>query len=94
MGYENGDWSIGQWLAMGTMMLLFWGMVIGLVVWARRSYLSGVKPNQTDEGRAASADNVLAERYARGEIEEEEYRRRRELLHSAAVSPSGDKTAP
>ena len=79
MGYYNGDWGVGAWLAMSAMMLVFWGSVIALVVWAVRSFGSG---GQQINDRGAGPDAVLAERYARGEIEEDEFRRRRELLHS------------
>ncbi len=79
MGYYDGDWGLGDWLAMSAMMLVFWGSVIVLVVWATRSFRSG---DQQAGGRGAGPDEVLAERYARGEIDDEEFHRRRELLHS------------
>jgi Predicted membrane protein (DUF2078). len=41
MGYYDGGWSAGEWLAMGAMMLLFWGLLTGLVVWAARNFRSG-----------------------------------------------------
>ncbi len=81
MGYENGDWGVGQWLAMGAMMLLFWGLVIGLVVWGVRSYRNTAQAGHEHD----APSTLLAERYARGEIDEDEYLRRRELLHSAAT---------
>ena len=79
MGYYNGDWSVGEWLAMSAMMLVFWASVIALVVWAARSFRSG---DQQAGSRGAGPDEVLAERYARGEIDDDEFQRRRELLHS------------
>jgi hypothetical protein len=36
-GYYDGGWGPGQWLAMGLMMLLFWGSLAALIVWAVRS---------------------------------------------------------
>lgn len=60
-------------------MLVFWGSLIALVVWAARSFGSG---DRQITSRGADPDEVLAQRYARGEIEEDEFRRRRELLHS------------
>lgn len=48
------------------MMLLFWGLVIGLVVLAVRGF-SG----RSDAPQGNSALDVLKERYARGEIVEE-----------------------
>ena len=79
MGYYNGDWGVGEWLAMSAMMLVFWGSVIALVVWAARSFGSG---GQQSSSRGPDPDAVLAERYARGDIDEDEFKRRRELLHS------------
>lgn len=68
----NGDWHPGPW---GPVMLLLWAAVIGAVVWfvirrARPTERSGVE----------RASDILAERYARGEISGEEYRERLEQL--------------
>jgi putative membrane protein len=62
-------------------MLLFWGVLAGggylLYRWLRRE-----EPNGTDHPRLTTytARRVLAERYARGEIDDEEYRRRLDTL--------------
>ena len=90
LGYHDGSWSGGDWLAMGGMMLLFWVVVIALVVWAVRSVRSGSQRPDSERTNAAGPDAILAERYARGEIEEDEFTRRRELLHNA----SGPTTQP
>jgi len=37
MGYDDANWGATEWLAMSVMMLLFWGLLIGLVVWAVRT---------------------------------------------------------
>ncbi len=77
------DWGWGAWLAMSLMMVLFWGLVIaGIVVLVR--YLTGGRqggPPAADSGRA-SAEELLDERFARGEIDDE-YTRRRQLLRAA-----------
>ena len=47
-------------------------------------YLAGTRyhhPSSCASGRAA-AEQILAERFARGEIDDDEYRQRRELLRS------------
>jgi putative membrane protein len=77
------DWGWGAWLMMSLMMVVFWGLVIaGIVVLFR--YLTGSRqgggPGSTS-GRS-SAEELLAERFARGEIDEDEYTRRRELLRA------------
>ncbi|MGQ0843007.1 MAG: SHOCT domain-containing protein [Sporichthyaceae bacterium] len=82
MGYDYGNWGAGQWAAMAATMLLFWGMVVALVVWAVRDLRSGDRTRTTPPG-SSSPDDVLADRFARGEIDEDELGRRRDLLHGS-----------
>lgn len=84
MGYYGGDWGVGDWLAMSAMMLVFWGSVIVLVVWAARSFRSGVQPAGSRGPRADGPDEILAERFARGEIDEDDFQRRREFMHATS----------
>jgi putative membrane protein len=74
--YNGWDW--GDWFAMSLMMLLVWGAIAAAVVWAMRAVRTS-EPRQPGPG-PDSAEQVLAERYARGEIDEDEYRRRSEVL--------------
>jgi putative membrane protein len=80
MGWDHGGWDAGQWLAMSAMMLLFWAGLAALVVWAVRS----LRPDrQSGVGRPTDrAEALLAERFARGEIDGEELVRSRELLRA------------
>ena len=81
-GYGAG-WGWGAWLTMGIGMILFWGLVIGGGIVLTR-YLAGTRyqhPSSGAPGRI-EAEQILAERFARGDIDEDEYRRRRELLRS------------
>lgn len=80
MDWGNGGWSVGDWVAMSTMMILFWGVLVALVVWVVRT----VRGDRGSIGRADQADVVLAERFARGEIDGEEFARGRELLHGSS----------
>jgi putative membrane protein len=78
------DWpGWGGWFAMGLMMLAFVGLVLAIVLVALRSLNqsteNAVHPVASD---TQSAQRVLDERFARGEIDAEEYRLRRELLRS------------
>jgi putative membrane protein len=58
-------------------MLLGWVVIIGLVVWA----VTALSGRDARGGHApSSARRILDERFARGEIDEEEYRRRRDEL--------------
>jgi putative membrane protein len=61
-------------------MVAVWGLIVGLVVWAVRSARPGPAGGSSDERPAASAEGVLSERYARGEIDEDEFQRRRSTL--------------
>ena len=77
-------WGWGYWLGMGVMMVLFWGLVIaGIVALVR--YVGG--PRDTRRLTSASGqdrpEQVLAERFARGEIDEDEYKRRSGLLRDS-----------
>jgi putative membrane protein len=67
MGYHYGGWG---WVVMSLMMLLFWGGLIGLAVWA-------VLASRRDR---RAPEDVLAHRFARGEITDEEFVRSRDLL--------------
>ena len=67
-----GAWGIGMML----FMLLFWGLVIVGVVLGIRWLIS-----QGKESRSDSALEILRQRYARGEINKEEFEaRKRDLL--------------
>lgn len=84
MWYDGNGWGWGAWLVMALMMVAFWGLlIVGLVALVR--YVGGprdgahVKPAGPAPGPDRAQD-VLAERFARGEIDEDEYRRRRAVL--------------
>jgi putative membrane protein len=62
----------GLWLWI-SWMVLFWGALIATGVYF-------IRRRPTHAGDGASAEDVLAERYARGEIDAEEYRQRRVVL--------------
>lgn len=72
-----GGWGFGGWLLMSLMMLAVAAfIVLGVVALTRRSNRA-TRPVPIGGSAALSA---LDERYARGEIDEAEYRRRRDLL--------------
>jgi putative membrane protein len=71
MGWMGGIWGIGMMF----MMLLFWILVIVAIVLAVR-WLVG----QSQGGRNDSAMEILRQRYARGEINKEEFDARRKDL--------------
>jgi putative membrane protein len=76
MMWWQGGWSWAAWVAMTIMMLGFWA----LVIWAVTALVRGT--GGTGTARAREAEEILAERFARGEIDENEFHDRRELLRS------------
>ena len=77
-GYGGTGWA--GWLVMSLLMVAFWGVLIfgGTALW--RSASRGHRGGQQPVDR--SPEQLLDERFARGEIDAEEYRSRRELLGS------------
>ncbi len=70
--YSNGGW--GGWLVMSLVMLVVLGAVIWAIVYAARGRSDGSRREER------SALVVLEERFARGEIDDEEFRERRKTL--------------
>ncbi len=78
--FDNGvGW--GGWLTMTLMMGLFWGLVIMAVIAVLRAGAGrSAGSAATDPGAARDPLGILDERFARGEIDAEEYHLRREAL--------------
>jgi putative membrane protein len=85
MWWGHGHWSVGDWLAMSLMLLAFWGLLVVLVVSLVRRPAGVAKDPSPERPATGSADDVLAERFARGEINEDEFTRRRALLHAGSA---------
>jgi putative membrane protein len=84
MYWDGGGVSWWGVTLMWVGMLVFWGLVIWLV------YMLAVSgPRRSDDARSSSALRILDERYARGEIDTDEYRSRREALTTGASSDVG-----
>lgn len=83
MGWYGGGWGPGMWVGMGVGMLLFWGLVTLLVMALWRGF-GARRPRPTEpqpsSGSGDRALRVLDERFANGDITEEEYRHRRDVL--------------
>ncbi|HEY9355527.1 MAG TPA: hypothetical protein VIQ52_04390 [Arthrobacter sp.] len=81
MMYWDGNMGVWGYILMGVGTVLFWGAIItGLVLLARslgagnRRYDGGAPPG------GGVAEHLLAERFARGEIDESEYTARLTVL--------------
>jgi len=81
MWYDGNGWGWVGWILMSVGMVAFWALVITAVVLAIR-YLAS--PHGTTTGHPIPgqlrAQDVLSDRFARGEIDSEEYRQRLQLL--------------
>jgi putative membrane protein len=85
--YWNSDHMDGGYAVLMMLgMLIFWTALIGAIIWAVRSSRStGVgATSQTSGvgGGRGDAEDILANRLARGEISPEEYRNRLDVLRS------------
>jgi putative membrane protein len=87
MMYDGNGWGGGHWIAAIVMMVLFWGVLAVVVVALVRRGGWRHHGHDTPTGSRSSADEaerILHERFARGEIDEDEYRRRHDLLRERA----------
>lgn len=75
-GWNDAGWA--GWLLMSLMMLIFWGGLAAIVVWLIR------QPQRSGGDSKPSATSILEERFARGEIDEEEFHKRRDTLLQAS----------
>ena len=76
--WMHGGWGWGWMALMMVVMLLFWGAVIVGIVWLIRGAPSVERPS--DRTSQETPTEILDRRLAEGEIDEEEYQARRDLL--------------
>ena len=74
-GFSMSGWA---WLLMTLGMLSFWALVAVLVVALFR------RPGGRDQQQRPDAEEILAERLARGEIDADEYRQRLQMIDQGA----------
>jgi putative membrane protein len=73
-------WGYGHMFFGGLMVILFWAGIIVLVVLAVRWFGGGDRTGLERPSGRQSALEILQERYARGEIDHDEFERRKQLL--------------
>ena len=80
--YNDGSVGAGGWIATVVMMSLFWGAVIyaGVLLFRGVDRRSGDSGARTDRPTYRDPVDVLDERFARGELENEEYEARKAVL--------------
>jgi putative membrane protein len=77
--WMHGGWGWGWMSVMMVMMVLFWGAVVFGAVWLIRGAAWDRSVSERRVG-SESPTEILDRRFAEGEIEEEDYRARREVL--------------
>ena len=77
-GYDGGHLGAGPWVMMAVTDVLFWVVLSALIY---RLLTSGAWHRPVRQARDTPSD-VLAHRFARGEIDAEEYAARRRVLES------------
>lgn len=78
-GWDGNGWGAGAWLVMAALMLIFWGGVATVVV----LLVKRDRPSQRSDALRPpyyDAERILTERFARGEIDEQEFTARRTAL--------------
>ena len=83
-GWYGDGWGGGHWIAAIVMMVLFWGVIAAIVITLLRSGRWTRHDHHAAAPLAAAstheAERILHERFARGEIDADEYTRRHDLL--------------
>lgn len=74
MWWPNG-WGWGNWLIMTLATLAFWGLVAWVIV-------TLVRQPESRHEHQRNPDEILAERFARGEIDADEFTQRKAVLRS------------
>lgn len=77
MFWYGHDFSAWGWVGMTIGMIAFWALVVAGIAWLIRSF-QNVDRRQVEDERGP--ERLLAERFARGEIDETEYQHRLAVL--------------
>lgn len=80
MGWYHDGVGWAGWVVMVFGMVAFWG----LVVWAVIAIFRSTQTSSTGDVARREPLDILDERFARGEIDESEYRARADVLRAAA----------
>ena len=84
--WMHGDWGWGWMSLMMVMMVLFWGAIIFAVVWLVRGAAQGGWTSGGTPARKETPLEILERRFAEGDMTEDDYRARREVLTSEATA--------
>jgi len=79
-GYDGFGFG---WGGMGIGMLLFWGIIVVAIVLLLRAFGTASSRQSESGGRGKAPLDILGERYARGEIDKNEFEQKRRDLSAA-----------
>jgi putative membrane protein len=85
MWSNHGGWGTGDWLAMSVLMIVFWALIATVLVSLIRGSRSRSRTSVTSH-HARNADQELTERFASGEIDQDEYTRQQARLRTQSHS--------
>jgi putative membrane protein len=83
-GYAMSGWG---WLLMTLSMLSFWALVAVLALALLRRPCQPDQQRQPDQQPRPGAEEILAQRLARGELDADEYRQRLQTLQETTSRP-------
>lgn len=87
MMYWGGDMGGWGYVLMVLSFVLFWGTIITAIVLFARSLGAGGRRYEGGASGHGIAEDLLAERFARGEIDESEYTARLAALRRGRTTP-------
>ncbi len=84
-GHDMGFFGVAGWIG-ALLMILFMVTLVILVIWAITSLLSPSRHTPSHTPHEDSAIRILRERYARGEIDTDQYEQARRTLEGGGGS--------
>lgn len=82
MWWNDAGWGLWQWIAMTAEMVVFWALIALALYLLIRTAREDKRPTPPP----TPPDQILAERFAKGEIDREEYEARRAVLHGKTLA--------
>jgi putative membrane protein len=78
--HYGGNWGWGHMIFGSVMMLLFWGVIIVGIVLVVRWLAGGISQESRSSPIQKRSLEILEERFAKGEIDKDEFEERKRLL--------------
>ena len=88
-----GGWG-GLWWPFMLIPLLLWGVFLSLLIWFAVRVLSKGRRAARPGATTDSAEEILRERFARGDVSAEEYERSLQILRGRAARRTHEEEGP